>query len=184
MYPRTGQRCQGRDPAYDPRSWRTGFSVPTYSKVHNTDVRPCLSHCTPPLFRRESTLAKGGLEAVIWRMTMLWNRVSIYRTWTRQLLSCLYPLLITVVVSKHWYWVNTRPAKMRIWLSLHADGLSRSSFGIPNLFSTHMWHVDTRNGSTLLSWLCWTPQAVKCITFRESVGRARLGYHAELTKLT
>ena len=69
-------------------------------------------HIVPLFIRRRSTLARGGLVAIIWRMIGYGNRVSIYRTWTQQLVSCLHPRLITVVLSKHVCWVNTGPAKM------------------------------------------------------------------------
>ena len=63
------------------------------------------------------------------------NRVSIYRTWTQQLLSCLHPLLTTVVLSKHGCWVNTGPVEMRTrYISLDADSTCWSSFGDPKYF--------------------------------------------------
>ena len=55
-------------------------------------------HIAPLFIRRKSTLARGGLEAIIWKMIDYGNKVSIYQTWIQQLLSCLHPLLITVVL--------------------------------------------------------------------------------------
>ena len=63
-------------------------------------------HIAPLFIRRRSTLARGGLVAIIWSMIDYGNRVSFYRTWTQQLLSWSHPLLVTVVLSNHGCWIN------------------------------------------------------------------------------
>ena len=89
-------------------------SIGTYmrdSEVYNEIVKPCLPH-RPPLslevfIRRKSTLARGGLVAIIWKMIDYGNRVSIFIGPGHNNSSCYNVCtLITAVLSKQGCWVN------------------------------------------------------------------------------
>ena len=111
--------------------------------------------------------------------------MSIYWTWTQQLLSCLHPLVITGVFSKHGCWIDNGPAKIHKCLSLHADSVCWSSFGNPKYFldapipcgHTYCWcapcgcRSENHEQSDVLAFVF--------VNFR----RARLSYHAKSSRL-
>ena len=110
-------------------------------------------HVAPLSIRRKSTLARRGLVAIICTMIDYGNKMSIYRTWTQQLLSCLHPLHIAAVLSKHGCWLNTGQRRCVHDQACMLKAYAGIRLGIPNLFSTHLFRVATRTSGALLWWL-------------------------------